>query len=252
MNLGGDAAAAAAAAAASAAAAATAVAIAASAVSRGELLLPGQGLPHEAMEALRGHLEELLFSSTPGLARILFSQEEEEGAQEGEHRVEVASASAQPRASAEGSSGDSASRFGSSYAAAPQICVPRSVLHAPLLCALATGQLAEACSPALTPTPSAKLRALLAASQVLERAIRLGSEGSGQGVGADDMLPAQVWALVVGGPPNFIAMVMALQELVRAGVSGGGGQGAYVLTTWRVAAEYVGRECAALEAGAQL
>ena len=45
-------------------------------------------------------------------------------------------------------------------------------------------------------------------------------------------------------PRGFLRVLGALEALVARGATGAGGsQGAYVLTTWRVAAAYIAKEC---------
>lgn len=67
--------------------------------------------------------------------------------------------------------------------------------------------------------------------------------GGGGVSGADDLLPAQVWVLLEGCPGGFLHTLSVLEQLVGAGAAGVGGQAAYVLTTWRVAAQYIEGEC---------
>ena len=190
-------------------------------------LCPGQGLPMEVLDALRGHLEELLYASTPALALALFE------------KAPLASSEQEADPSAAGAA---ASEPPQRSQPPQQIHVPPSVTH-PLTSALAVASLRDACSPTACPTPALKLAALVQASQVLDRAIRLGSGGASS---ADDLLPAQVWALLAGCPAGFHRVLGVLECLLREQGTGGGGQSAYVLTTWRVAAAHIARECAAL------
>jgi len=242
------------------------------------LLLPRMGLPHQATDLLREHLETILFTcpASPPLSQLVFRKREREL-----EWTETVWNHAAAITAGEMGRGGSSGRFSESSRdtvknrQAPFSESNRSsssllfgmtslpCLKNPHLTSLAGAHLGRACCLRAAPTPALKIKELVAASEVLDRGLRV--FGSDQGycegqdreapaastvaTGADDLLPAMIFTLLAAAPPGILDALDALENVGKAFGAGGGGQGSYVVTNWRIAAEFLRREGAKVEEG---